>query len=227
LSKQFTISSGKKKETNQDVLDSLKKSKNSEELFTLDDISTFDKSQLKHTETVETSVMDVVGESIVDKGNKSSTSHSTDEEIKEHFDSKETLEMCVDEIVDLIKKSKHLVVYTGAGISTSANIPDYRGPNGVWTLKDKGMTPDGIELDQAFPTYSHYALVELMNKGILKYIVSTNLDGLHRRSGIPKDKLSELHGNAYKEYCSKCSKEYLRSFDTCKTFMKNHLTGRV
>jgi hypothetical protein len=226
LSQQFTISSGKKKETNQDVLDALNKSKNSEK-FTMEDISKFDKSKLKQTETTETSLMDVVG--------VGSTSHSSLEEIKEHFDSKETLEICVDEIVDLIKKSKHLVIYTGAGISTSANIPgknhlltlDYRGPNGVWTLKDKGMTPDGIEIDQAFPTYSHYAMVELMNKGILKHVVSTNVDGLHRRSGIPKDKLSELHGNAYKEYCSKCSKEHLRSFDTCKTLKKNHLTGRM
>eukprot|EP01080_Neovahlkampfia_damariscottae_P008074 gene8074-12535_t len=236
ITEQLNITGGNKKEANKEVLRKLKDSKNNEE-FSFDDISKFDKSKLNKAETHVTSMSDVIGvEEIynVESGDTSgkstfSTSHSTQAEIKEHFDSIETLEICVDEIAKLINNSKHLVVYTGAGISTSANIPDYRGPKGVWTLRDKGMTPDGIEMDQAFPTYSHYALVELMSKGILKYVVSTNVDGLHRRSGIPKEKISELHGNSYKEYCHKCGKEYLRYFDTFKTVKntKSHLTGRT
>jgi len=68
-----------------------------------------------------------------------------------------------------------------------------------------------------------------MKKGYLKYIVSTNVDGLHRRSGIKSDQISELHGNCYKEYCSKCGKEYLRYFDTTKTVNQHwsHITGRT
>lgn len=52
-----------------------------------------------------------------------------------------------------------------------------------------------MELSQALPTYAHYALTELVRRGHVKYIVSTNLDGLHRRSGIHADEMSELHGN--------------------------------
>lgn len=47
-------------------------------------------------------------------------------------------------------------------------------------------------MEQASPTYSHYAFVELMKKGILKHVVSTNCDGLHRRSGIPENDISEI-----------------------------------
>lgn len=189
-------------------------------------IESFDKSKLNHTETKEKHLGDVMDLNAKDE---KIFSKSREVELKEHFDDPETLHQEAKKIAKLIKESKHLVVYTGAGISTSANIPDYRGPNGVWTLAEKGIAPEGLNIDQAFPTYSHYALVELMKKGYLKFVVSTNVDGLHRRSGIPKDNISELHGNCYKEYCSKCQKEYLRYFDTTKTVQRHweHLTGRV
>ena len=179
LSQQFKIT-GSKKETNQEVLKKLKESSKNSESFSFDDIQNFNKSKLNKTETHITSLTDVIATEEIYTINSSckskpqgSTSHVTQAEIKEHFDAIETIEMCVDKIVKMIKTSKHFVVYTGAGISTSANIPDYRGPNGVWTLRDKGMRPEGLQIDQAFPTYSHYALVELMKQGILKYVVST------------------------------------------------------
>eukprot|EP01122_Echinamoeba_exundans_P000782 TRINITY_DN10717_c0_g1_i1.p1 TRINITY_DN10717_c0_g1~~TRINITY_DN10717_c0_g1_i1.p1 ORF type:complete len:449 (+),score=79.02 TRINITY_DN10717_c0_g1_i1:32-1378(+) len=127
----------------------------------------------------------------------------------------------------LIRSSKHCVVHTGAGISTSAAIPDFRGPTGVWTLKDQGLTPNiDIEFEEAFPTYAHMAIYELQKRGFVKYIISQNVDGLHLRSGIPRDKLSELHGNVYLEHCEICHFQYLRDFDSAQDADDDHYSGR-
>lgn len=69
------------------------------------------------------------------------------------------------------------------------------------------------------------ALVELMNQGYLKHIISQNIDGLHRKSGIPADKISELHGNTNLEVCEKCKRGYMRDFRV-RNGSKNHKTGR-
>ncbi|OOQ89082.1 silent information regulator family protein [Penicillium brasilianum] len=150
-----------------------------------------------------------------------------------------------------IKRSKHFIVFTGAGISTSAGIPDFRGPDGNWTLRAQGKprTKHANTL-QAIPTISHMALIELQNKGILKLLVSQNCDGLHRRSGIipvcgphppslirdkalaltpVKEKIAELHGNSNREACSDCNKEYIRDFRAVSTYengIHDHRTGR-
>lgn len=86
----------------------------------------------------------------------------------------------------LIRTSKHFIVYTGAGISTSAGIPDFRGPEGAWTKRAQGRKVefDGRTMLSAVPTATHMALVALQEGGWLKYVVSQNCDGLHRRSGI-------------------------------------------
>lgn len=137
--------------------------------------------------------------------------------VEEKEESEEELLEKVKEISDLIKKSKNIVIFTGAGISTSAKIPDFRGPEGVWTLKAKGLTAEGIKLEQAAPTPCHMSIVALKNycaengKGF--YLISQNIDGLHRRSGIERNSISELHGNSFMEICWKCNKEYLRTFD--------------
>ena len=125
-----------------------------------------------------------------------------------------------------------MVVYTGAGISTSAQIPDYRGPNGVWTLRDKGQTPEfRVTLEQALPTRGHMAIKALCDAGLCKLVVSTNVDGLHRRSGLTRDQVTELHGNIYRELCWDCNTEYLRHFDTTRPHDNQpvgleHRTGR-
>jgi len=109
-----------------------------------------------------------------------------------------------------IAESKRLVVFTGAGISTGSGLPDYRGPDGVWTRRDKGLPPPkSPPWDQVKPNPNHYAIVELMNMGKLNYLISQNVDGLHAKSGIPFDMLSELHGNLYFMKCLSCNKKIL------------------
>ncbi|KAJ8441007.1 hypothetical protein Cgig2_021371 [Carnegiea gigantea] len=112
-------------------------------------------------------------------------------------------------------QSKHLVAFTGAGISTSCGIPDFRGPKGIWTLQrqGKGIPDASLPFDRAMPSLTHMALVELEKAGILKFIISQNVDGLHIRSGIPREKLAELHGNSFREVCPSCGVEYVRDFE--------------
>lgn len=103
-------------------------------------------------------------------------------------------------------------MHTGAGISTSAGIPDFRGPNGVWTLERKGLKPSiNNSFDQVKPTKTHMALKALVESGHVKYIISQNIDGLHLKSGLDRQYLSELHGNMFIDQCSKCRRQYIRN----------------
>ncbi|KAG7287166.1 hypothetical protein NEMBOFW57_006671 [Staphylotrichum longicolle] len=141
------------------------------------------------------------------------------------------LDLKAKQLADFIRQSKHFIVFTGAGVSTSAGIPDFRGPEGAWTLQAQGRqrTTAVVSTLQAIPTVTHMALVELQNRGLMKYLVSQNCDGLHRRSGILPDKISELHGNSNREICKDCGKEYIRDFRAVATYTKSihdHRTGR-
>jgi len=191
----------------------------------LEGIQSFAKNSLRPTTTVVYGMPVVAGK----PQPFNVTSAPTDEEVIEYHDAEEEIQKKAIEFARIIKNAKHFVVYTGAGISTAAKIPDYRGPQGVWTLQAKGLAARiPITLEQALPTYSHMALVALMKKGFLKYVVSTNVDGLHRRSGIPAESIAELHGNVYREVCSnaECGKEYLRNFDVTKN-RRQRFTGRL
>ncbi|CAI8032230.1 NAD-dependent protein deacetylase SRT1 [Geodia barretti] len=164
-----------------------------------------------------------------------------EKEKKEYFDSPEELDRKVQQLADWIRESKHFFVFTGAGISTSAGIPDFRsgidtvletGP-GAWELRAKGQQRDSQKHKvtstlKAIPTTTHMALVRLQKEGLLKCVVSQNCDGLHRRSGLPKKALFELHGNSNVEKCTKCGHEYLRDFRV-RTSKKvhSHFTGRL
>lgn len=139
---------------------------------------------------------------------------------------------------DLVK-AEHAIALTGAGISTESGIPDYRGPCGIWTkhpeaekkayetygkfLEDpkdywveKLSTPFLLEyLEKLRPNAGHYALAELEKMGILKYIITQNIDNLHRRAG--NKNVLEYHGNAFKLRCVSCNTRYCpKDYDLSK-----------
>jgi mono-ADP-ribosyltransferase sirtuin 6 len=82
-------------------------------------------------------------------------------------------------------------------------ISSYYSLQGIWTKEQRGepvnCEEDSTSFDLARPTIAHQALVTLLRSGKLKHIISQNVDGLHLRSGIPEENLSELHGNTW--YC--------------------------
>lgn len=146
--------------------------------------------------------------------------------LPEVFDPQEELERKVQELAELVKNSSYTVFHTGAGISTASGIPDFRGPTGVWTMEEKGLHPKfDTTFENARPSKTHMALLQLEKVGILKFLVSQNVDGLHVRSGFPRDRLSELHGNMFVEECMKCGKQYVR--DTVVGTMGLKPTGRL
>ncbi len=121
--------------------------------------------------------------------------------------------MQLDERIALAAKwiidSEKLVVFTGAGISTESGLPDYRGPDGVWTRRDKGLPPPkSPPWDQVKPNLGHMAIVDLYNINKLDYLISQNVDGLHAKSGIPFEMMAELHGNMYYMKCLNCLTKY-------------------
>lgn len=142
----------------------------------------------------------------------------------EKVDDPSVIEIGIGDLADLLLESKCTVVYTGAGVSTAAGVPDFRGPKGVWTMEEKGIpTEFNISFEEAIPTYTHMALVILENRGLVHYLVSQNVDGLHIRSGFPKDRLAELHGNMFIQTCDKCKREYV--LDTVSPTVGMKLTG--
>ncbi|XP_067933471.1 NAD-dependent protein deacylase sirtuin-6-like [Watersipora subatra] len=129
----------------------------------------------------------------------------------EFTDTKEQLKEKVDQLASLVKESKHCVVLTGAGISTSTGIPDFRGPAGVWTLEEKGLEPKfATTFDNAHASFAHMSLVALEKAGIVKHLITQNVDGLHLRSGFPRASMSILHGDMFTEQCDKCSHMVIR-----------------
>ena len=102
-------------------------------------------------------------------------------------------------------EANYLVVFTGAGISTESGLPDFRGPDGIWTRRDKGLPPKPMpSWDSVQPNKGHLAIVELQKLGKLKFLISQNVDNLHLKSGIKPELLAELHGNIAKLRCERC-----------------------
>jgi len=125
---------------------------------------------------------------------------------------------------DLLANAKRIAVLTGAGISTDAGIPDFRGPNGLWTKNPDAERASTIghyledeearraswrmRLDQrltdAQPTAGHRALVDLEHQGRLVRVVTQNIDGLHQKAGTSPDLITEVHGSMSGIVCLKC-----------------------
>jgi NAD-dependent SIR2 family protein deacetylase len=122
------------------------------------------------------------------------------------------LQQQVETIARWIAGSEHVVAFTGAGISTDSGIPDFRGPQGVWTRRDAGLPAPRwrVPPNQIEPNASHLALVELQDLGKLRFLITQNTDNLHRRSGIRPELLAELHGNGQLMRCLGCGRLYTR-----------------
>ena len=119
-------------------------------------------------------------------------------------------------LVQWMSGARHLVVFTGAGISTESGLPDFRGPDGLWTRRDKGLPPPEFDWSSAKPNQSHMAIAQLQDMGKLAFLISQNIDNLHLESGINPETLAELHGNLTKLRCRKCGYE-CDSFPDLKT----------
>lgn len=143
--------------------------------------------------------------------------------LKEFFDEPDVVERKCLELADMIASAHHCIAFTGAGISTGTGVPDFRsgrntrlptGP-GLWELpkneRQKGNLLD--ECVKAKPGRTHVVLTQMWRAGMLKHIISQNVDGLHRKSGMPLQALSELHGNLYIERCDRCGREHEREFN--------------
>jgi len=116
----------------------------------------------------------------------------------------------IEQAAEWIAASRHLVAFTGAGISTDSGLPDFRGPDGVWTRRDAGLPPPkwGKPASQIRPNVAHHSLVELERLGKLRFLISQNVDNLHLESGFPLEKLAELHGNGKLMRCLACDSRY-------------------
>lgn len=140
----------------------------------------------------------------------------------------DTVDVAIDAAIDaarrLVGASSRIVVLTGAGISTDSGIPDFRGPNGLWT-----RTPDAEKLSSidhyladpeirrrawlgrldhpawtSDPNDGHAAIVRLDDLGRLHLLITQNVDGLHHESGLDPDRIVEIHGSIREVECLSC-----------------------
>ncbi len=146
---------------------------------------------------------------------------------------------------DLIR-SRFAIALTGAGISTESGIPDFRGPSGIWTRDPEAEkrayrsyerfqknpkqyweerltgTPLLGDLANASPNPGHLAIAELEALGILKWVITQNIDNLHQKAGSRK--VLDYHGNAFKLRCVSCTARYEpEEFDLLKMHRENRL----
>lgn len=132
----------------------------------------------------------------------------------------------LDEIAGWLRGAQHVVVLTGAGISTESGIPDFRGPNGIWTKDPAAEKAANIEyyladpalrarswqnrlrseIWEAQPNAGHRALAEMERHVRLDALLTQNIDGLHQLAGSSPELVVELHGNAREAKCVECGR---------------------
>jgi len=136
----------------------------------------------------------------------------------------------LEQLKNIIDNSQYMVFFGGAGVSTESNIPDFRSADGLYTKKYpypaeimlshsffKSNTEDFYDfyinnmifLD-AKPNAAHIALAKLEERGILKAVITQNIDGLHQAA--LSHKVYELHGSIHRNYCMACRKPYELSY---------------
>jgi NAD-dependent deacetylase len=131
----------------------------------------------------------------------------------------------IDTIAGWIRDARRIVVLTGAGISTESGIPDFRGPQGVWTKNPEAEKTATLqyyvsdpeirkkawenrlrsEMWHAEPNAGHRALADLERKAALDTLVTQNIDGLHQAAGTSPERVIEIHGNVHEVKCLSCS----------------------
>lgn len=122
----------------------------------------------------------------------------------------------------LLRTSQRVLVFSGAGISTESGIPDFRSPGGLWSKIQPIYFQEFVASEHtrreawrrrfsnadgwvgAKPNRGHYAVAELIRAGRASVVVTQNVDNLHQESGIPEEKIIELHGNSTYAKCLKC-----------------------
>lgn len=133
--------------------------------------------------------------------------------LREVLDAPDALERKTRKLADLILSSRSIIVFTGAGLSTGCGIPDFRSgpgtncPTGIGVWEGGGGGDVISKCLGAEPGSMHRLLARLVTAGAVKHVVTQNVDGLHRRAGVPLDRLSELHGNIFVERCERCGAE--------------------
>ena len=130
----------------------------------------------------------------------------------------------VAEVAGWLRSAHRVVVLTGAGISTDSGIPDFRGPNGVWTKNPKAEKLSDIRYymadpeirvlawrsrlerfaQEVEPNAGHIALADLERKGRLQTLVTQNIDGLHQAAGSSAEGVIEIHGTMREVVCMSC-----------------------
>lgn len=126
----------------------------------------------------------------------------------------------------MVTESRRMVAFTGAGISTESGIPDFRSPGGLWTknrpiefsdfISSKEMRDEAwrrkFAMEDSFrnakPGRGHRALASLLQRGKLSAVITQNIDNLHQVSGIPSNRVIELHGNGSYATCLDCGNRY-------------------
>ena len=152
----------------------------------------------------------------------------------------------IEELKRIIDNSCNIVFFGGAGVSTESGIPDFRSKDGLYNMKYD--YPPEMILSHTFfynntkefyrfykdkmnslninPNITHIKLKELEDNGILKCVITQNIDGLHTKAGSKK--VLELHGSIYRNYCDKCHKYYDAEFIfKCKDIPKCDCGGFI
>lgn len=131
----------------------------------------------------------------------------------------------IEKVKEILLSSNHAVFFGGAGVSTDSGIPDFRGNGGLYDSEEESneyylsreclmREPDkffqffrnNMVFQNAEPNDAHFAIARLEERGLIKAVVTQNIDGLHQKAGSRR--VIELHGTANRYYCTRCGKVY-------------------